>query len=285
MSGGLLSGRSRIAGIMGHPVGHSLSPRLHGHWLRRHRIDGAYIPMPVAPTDLEPALRALPKLGLRGCNLTIPHKEAALRIVDRASERATRIGAVNTVVVEADGTLSGHNTDGYGFLESLHEVAAGGSPTRSLAVVIGAGGAARAIVVALQDAGAPLIRVLNRTRDRADVLAEELHHRIEVADWSERGRAVEGAALLVNTTSLGMVGQPSLDLPLDRLPESALVADAVYIPLETPLLAAARARGNRCIDGLGMLLHQGRPGFEAWFGVRPEVDDDLRAVMLEALGR
>lgn len=278
-----LSGKARLAGIMGHPVGHSLSPRLHGHWLRRYRIDGAYVPLAVAPARLEQALRALPALGFRGCNLTIPHKEAALRLVDRASPRAVRIGAVNTVVVTAEGGLEGHTTDGFGFLEALREGAANSAAVRGLAVVIGAGGAARSVVAALQDAGAPAIRLLNRTDGRAEALAADLGGRIETVPWSARAEALEGASLLVNTTSLGMAGQPPLELPLDRLPTDALVTDAVYVPLETPLLAAARRRGNPVVDGLGMLLHQGRPGFEAWFGVAPEVDDELRRVVLAGL--
>jgi shikimate dehydrogenase len=280
-----LSGEARLAGIMGHPVSHSLSPRLHGHWLRRHRIDGAYVPLAVAPEHLEQALRALPGLGFRGCNLTLPHKEAALDLVDRQSARAGRIGAVNTVVVEADGSLTGHNTDGFGFLQALGEVAAAWSAATGPAVVIGAGGAARSVVAALQDAGATSIRLLNRTDRRAEELAADLGDGIEAVPWSSRPVALEGAALLVHTTSLGMAGQPPLDLPLDRLPADALVNDVVYVPLETPLLAAARRRGNPVLDGLGMLLHQGRPGFQAWFGVATEVDDELRRVMLEVLAQ
>ncbi len=279
-----LTGRARLAGIMGWPVGHSLSPRLHGHWLRRHGIDGAYVPLAVPPERLEQALRALPALGLRGCNLTIPHKEAALALVDRASPLARRMGAVNTVVVEADGTLAGDNTDGFGFLANLAASCPGWRAEAGPAVLLGAGGAARAVAVALLDAGAPEVRLLNRTPDRAQKLATGLDGPVAAVPWAERTAALDGAALLVNTTSLGMEGQPPLVLSLDALPRTALVADIVYTPLITPLLAVARAHGNPVVDGLGMLLHQARPGFRAWFGVEPVVDQELRAVVLAGLG-
>ncbi|HET8726723.1 MAG TPA: shikimate dehydrogenase, partial [Alphaproteobacteria bacterium] len=259
---------------------HSRSPVLHGHWLRRYRIDGAYVPLAVPPDGLERALRALPALGFRGCNVTVPHKEAALRLVDRASDAARRIGAVNTVVVEADGTLTGSNTDGFGFLENLRDGAPGWRAEAGPVALIGAGGAARAILAALLDAGAPEIRVANRSRDRAEALAAEFGNGVAAIDWAERAAALDGAALLVNTTTLGMEGQKPLDLALDRLPAEALVTDIVYAPLETPLLAAAKARGNRTVDGVGMLLHQARPGFEAWFGTTPTVDAALRAAVL-----
>lgn len=279
-----LSGRARLAGIMGSPVAHSLSPRLHGHWLARYGIDGAYVPLPVPPERLEQALRALPALGFAGVNLTIPHKEPAVALVDRLSSAATRVGAVNTVVVEADGTLSGDNTDGFGFIAALSESEVGWRAPAGPAVVLGAGGAARAVVVALIDAGVPEIRLLNRTAERAQALAAELGGPIRAIAWAERSAALAGAALLVNTTSLGMKGQPPLDLALDALPRSALVTDIVYTPLITPLLAAAQARGNPVVDGLGMLLHQARPGFRAWFGVDPVVDAELRAVVAAGLG-
>ena len=280
---GYLSGRTRLAGIMGWPVAHSLSPRLHGHWLRRYGIDGAYVPLPVLPERLEQALNALPALGFAGANLTIPYKEAALSLVDRLSPAAERIGAVNTVVVEPDGALSGDNTDGFGFIASLSECGVGWQADAGPAVLLGAGGAARAVAVALLDAGAPEVRLLNRTPDRARTLAGELGGPIHAVDWAERAAALDGAALLVNTTSLGMRGQPPLVLALDALPRTALVTDVVYTPLLTALLAVARARGNPVADGLGMLLHQARPGFRAWFGVDPVVDDDLRAAVLAGL--
>jgi shikimate dehydrogenase len=276
-----LSGAARIAGLMGWPVAHSLSPRLHGHWLRHHGIDGAYVPLAVRPERLGQALHALPALGFRGCNLTIPHKEQALPIVDEVSPEAARIGAVNTVVVREDGSLLGRNTDGYGFLASLHQDAPGLDLSAGPAVVLGAGGAARAVVAALADAGCPELRILNRTRGRAERLAAEIGGPIRWCAWD--AGALAGAVLLVNTTSLGMVHQPPLKLALDDLPRDSVVTDIVYVPLETGLLARARARGNPVVDGLGMLLHQAVPGFEAWFGVRPEVTPELRGVVLEAL--
>lgn len=278
-----LTGRARLAGIVGWPVAHSLSPRLHGHWLQRYGIDGAYVPLPVPPERLEQALSALPALGLAGVNLTIPHKEPAVSLVDRLSPGAERIGAVNTVVVEDDGTLSGDNTDGFGFIAALSESGVGWRAEAGPAVVLGAGGAARAVAVALLDAGAPEVRLLNRTLERARALASPLSGPIHAMDWAERSASLDGAALLVNTTSLGMRGQPPLVLALDALPRTALVTDVVYTPLITPLLAAAQARGNPVVDGLAMLLHQARPGFRAWFGVDPRVDDDLRAVVAAGL--
>ena len=279
-----LTGRARLAGVMGWPVGHSLSPRLHGHWLRRHKIDGAYLPLAVPPDRLEQALRALPALGFRGCTLTSPHTEAALPLIDRASALARRIGAINTVVVEPDDTLSGDNTDGFGFLASLAAGCPDWRAEAGPAVLLGAGGAARAVTVALLDAGAPEVRLLNRTPDRARRLAAELDGPVAAVPWSERAAALDGAAHLVNTTTLGMAGQPPLVLALDALPRTALVTDVVYTPLITPLLAVARAHGNPVVDGLGMLLHQARPGFRAWFGPDPAVDEDLRAAVLAATG-
>lgn len=281
-----LSGRARLAGVMGRPIGHSLSPRLHGYWLRHYGIDGAYLPLAVAPERLEQALRALPALGFRGTNLTIPHKEQALAMVDGATPTAQRVGAVNTVLVQEDGALHGDNTDGFGFLASLADCRPDWRADAGPAMLLGAGGAARAIAVALLDAGAPELRLVNRTRARAEALADGLGAGVQVVDWSEREMGLDGAALLVNTTSLGMNGQPPLKIALDALPHSALVSDVVYAPLETPLLAAARARGHLVVDGLGMLLHQARPGFRAWFGVDPEVTEGLRrAVLAGATGR
>jgi shikimate dehydrogenase len=275
-----LTGRALKAGVMGWPIGHSRSPALHGWWLAQYCIDGAYVPMAVRPRDLAAALRALPILGFAGCNLTIPHKEAALAIVDRVDPVARRIGAVNTIVVDGDGALEGRNTDAYGFIASLRAAQPGWSARRGPAVLVGAGGSARALVVALLDDGAPEIRLVNRTRERAEALASEFGKLIRPIAWTERGEALGDATLLVNTTSQGMTGEAPLDLPLDRLPLAAIVNDIVYAPVETPLLAAARRRGNPTVDGLGMLLHQARPGFAAWFGVEPEVTAELRAAVL-----
>ena len=271
------------AGVMGWPVEHSRSPLLHGFWLKEHRIDGEYVLLPVRPDELPAALRGLGARGFAGCNLTIPHKQAALAIVDEIDASAARIGAINTVVVRPGGALEGRNTDAFGFRENLRAAQPGWRAAADPAVVLGAGGAARAVVAALLDDGAPEIRLVNRSRDRAAALAAALGGAIEVVDWARRADVLAGAALLVNTTSLGMTGQPPLELPLDALPKTALVNDIVYAPLETPLLSAARRRGNPVVDGLGMLLHQARPAFAAWFGVMPEVTPALRAMMVASL--
>jgi shikimate dehydrogenase len=273
----------RAAGIIGWPVGHSRSPKLHGYWLARHGIEGAYIPLPVRPERLPAALRGLSALGFAGANVTVPHKQAALALVDRVDPLARRIGAVNLLVVQPDGSLLGRNTDAEGFLAGLREQAPQWRPESGPAVVLGAGGAARAVVASLIDAGAPEIRLLNRTRAHAEHLAATLGGPVRVLDWEGRNAALDGAALLVNTTSLGMQGQPRLSLDLAALPRGAAVDDLVYAPLETSLLAAARARGNPVADGLGMLLHQAVPSFEAWFGVRPEVTPELRALIAATL--
>lgn len=269
-----------IAGVIGWPVAHSLSPRLHGHWLREHALPGRYVALPVRPEHLDGVLRSLPRLGYRGCNITVPHKQAALGLLDRVDAAARRIGAVNTVVVAPDGTLEGGNSDGFGFLENLRSGRPGWSAAAGPAVVLGAGGSARAVVAALLDDGAPEVRLINRDRGRAERLAADLGGAIEVHGWDRAAAVLEGAALLVNCTSLGMRGQPSLDLDLKALPGQAVVTDLVYAPLRTGLLAAAAARGNPCVDGLGMLLHQGRPGFRAWFGVDPQVTASLRRAVL-----
>jgi shikimate dehydrogenase len=255
-------------------VTHSRSPRLHGFWLQRYGIDGAYIPLGVAPGGFGAAVRALVDLGFRGANVTIPHKLAAFEICDEVAPFARRAGAVNTLIFQ-DGRIEGSNTDGFGFLESIREAAPGWRADAGPAVLMGAGGAARAIAAALLDAGAPRVTLVNRTAAKAEALARDLGGPIHVADRAP----LEDAALLVNTTSLGMQGQPGLEVDLAPLPASAVVADIVYVPLETRLLAAARARGLVAVDGLGMLLHQARPGFEAWFGVAPQVDQALRDVV------
>jgi shikimate dehydrogenase len=276
----ILTGRARLAGVMGWPVAHSLSPRLHGYWLREHGIDGAYVPLAVRPERLASALRALPDLGFAGCNLTVPHKEASLNVLDEVTPEARRIGAVNTVRVRADGSLYGWNTDIEGFSQSLAAALPGWSLAGKPAAVIGAGGAARAVVAALTGLGATEIRLVNRTTARAEELARALGGPIRALPWEHRSRALEGAGLLVNATTLGMAGQPPLEIELAALPRTAPVSDIVYVPLETPLLAAARARGHPVVDGLGMLLHQAVPGFEAWFGHRPEVTPALRDFVL-----
>lgn len=272
--------KPKIAAVMGWPIGHSLSPRLHGFWLRQYGIEGAYVPLAVRPADFEHAFRALPSLGFIGTNVTIPHKEAALACVDEADETAKRIGAANTITVRPDGSLYGQNSDAFGFLENLRKGFPEWRAPEGPVVVFGAGGSSRAVCVALIDAGVPEIRLVNRTVARAETLADDLGGPMTLVPWDDRAAALVEAALLVNTTALGMTGHAPLDLDLSHLPPRAMVTDIVYTPLETPLLAAARARGNPTVDGLGMLLHQGRPGFANWFGVEPEVTPELRAFVL-----
>lgn len=269
----------RLAGVIGWPVTHSRSPLLHAHWLRAYGIDGGYVRLPVAPGQLPAALRGLSALGFAGANVTVPHKEEAARLVDTLDEEAARIGSVNLVTVGADGTLHGASTDGFGFMASLAEADPRFRVDAGPAIVLGAGGAARAVVAALLDAGTPLVRLTNRTRPRAETLATELGGPIEVVDWAARDGALGEATLLVNTTSLGMQGQPPLELDLAALPVTALISDLVYVPRRTRLLAQAAARGNRVASGLPMLLHQARPAFRAWFGVMPDITDELRAAV------
>lgn len=277
----MLTGKAALAGVLGWPVAHSKSPQVHGHWLAEHGIDGAYVPLAVSPERFAAAVPALADLHFRGANVTVPHKERALAVCDHLDDHARRLGAVNTLVFAADG-IHGRNTDGLGFLNNLRQGAPQWAPDGGPAVVLGAGGAARAVVVALLDAGVPEIRLMNRTRERAEALANELGGPITVEPWNAWPTALADAALLVNTTSLGMTGEPPLPAELDALPPAAVVNDIVYRPLETELLATARARGNPVVDGLGMLLHQARPGFAAWFGVEPQVTEALRARVLAA---
>lgn len=265
----ILSGRARVAGLLGWPVAHSRSPRLHGFWLERHRIDGAYVPLAVPPAALPAAIRGLAAAGFAGCNLTIPHKEVGYALCDDATDEARRIGAVNTLVFR-DGKIHGSSTDGAAFLANLsdHGIAQA-SPT----LVLGAGGAAREIVAALIDAGAS-VSITNRTPERLESLLR-LFPALTALPWAARSAALADHALLVNTTAAGMAGQPALDIDLERAPATLAVADIVYVPLVTPLLAAAQRRGLRTVPGLGMLLHQAVPGFAAWFGATPSVDREL----------
>ncbi|HLG90262.1 MAG TPA: shikimate dehydrogenase [Alphaproteobacteria bacterium] len=268
------------AGVIGWPIAHSLSPRIHGHWLRRYGIDGAYEAVAVQPEELEAAITRFRAEGWRGFNVTVPHKETIIPLLDRLDPVAARIGAVNTVVRLEDGRFEGRNSDAPGFIASLYaeQVIESGKP----AVLLGAGGAARAILAALSDFGFSPIRIANRNRQRAETLAAQFP--AIVHDWQDRAAMLDGAALLVNATSLGMQGQPPLDIALDHLPGDAIVTDIVYRPLETSLLAAARARGNPVVDGLGMLLHQAVEGFRAWFGVESKVDQAVRDDVLTAIG-
>lgn len=268
-----------LAGVMGWPVAHTRSPAIHNHWIAKYGLKGAYVQLPVQPERLEAAIRGLAALGFAGCNVTVPHKESAMRFMDELHPAARRVAAINTIVVQPDGRLLGMNNDGAGYIQSLRDADATWRGDAGPALVLGAGGAARAIVVALLDEGAPELRITNRTRERAQELANDFGDRVKVVPWAERNEAMAGVSLLVNTTSLGMHGQAPLDAALDALPLEAMVSDAVYIPLETPLLAQARMRGHRTVNGLGMLLNQARPAFQSWFGVLPDVTPELRAAV------
>ena len=278
-----------FAAIVGWPVDQSRSPALHGYWLKQHGIAGHYGRLPVEPKReaLEALVAFLRKTPTaRGCNLTLPHKIDIMPLLDRIHPDAARIGAVNTVIKQADGSLEGRNSDGFGFLAHLKASAPKWKPDSGPVVVLGAGGAARAIVCTLMDAGVPELRLINRTQASAVALGAAFTpddgRRIAIERWEDRSAALDGATLLVNNTSLGMTGKPPLEIDLRKLPTGAVVDDIVYIPLETDLLARARARGNACVDGLGMLLHQGRMGFKAWFGADPQVSEEQRMQVLAA---
>ncbi|QFT82987.1 Shikimate dehydrogenase [Roseovarius sp. THAF27] len=272
--------RIPLAGVIGSPVSHSKSPQIHSHWLKTHGIAGHYIPIDVSTDDLENVLRTLPKMGFVGVNITVPHKEKVLEIADLITDRATLIGAANTLIFRKDGKIHADNTDGVGFIQNLRQNAPGWDPKAGPAALLGAGGAARAVISALLEVGVPQIMIANRTRVRADALKTEFGKRIVVIDWVQAGNMMEDAATVVNTTSLGMIGKPPLRVPLDGLHKGAMVTDLVYAPLKTRLLAEAEKLGCQTVDGLGMLLHQAVPAFERWFGVRPEVDSATRAAAL-----
>ena len=264
-----------LAGLVGWPVAHSRSPTIHNYWLDHYSITGRYVLLPVPPERLSLALPGLAALGFRGCNVTTPHKQAVMPLLDRVDELARRIGAVNTVVVEKDGTLTGFNNDGNGFVQSLRDAKADWRPDAGPIVVLGAGGAARAVVASLAAQGAREIRLVNRTFERAQGIAREFGPPVTAFPWEQRNDALSDVALLANATNQGMAGKPALDISLDRLPPHALVGDLIYIPPETPLLAAARVRGNMTVNGLGLLLNQARPAFQAWYGVLPDITPGL----------
>ncbi|MCB2116578.1 MAG: shikimate dehydrogenase [Rhodobacteraceae bacterium] len=272
--------RIPLAGVIGSPIAHSASPRLHGHWLKRYGIAGYYIPMDVAQDALKDVIRALPKAGFVGVNVTIPHKEKVLALADVVTDRAALIGAANTLIFRKDGRIHADNTDGYGFIANLRQNAPSWDPAAGPAAVLGAGGAARAVLASLIEVGVPEIRIANRTRTRAEALRQEFGAKVVVYDWVQAGTMIDGAATVVNTTSLGMTGKSDFRVPLDGLSPKAVVSDLVYAPLRTRLLEEAASIGCAAVDGLGMLIHQAAPAFERWFGTRPEVDEEVRAAVL-----
>jgi shikimate dehydrogenase len=268
------------AGVIGWPIDHSLSPRLFSYWLKKHKINGMYNAYAVNKTAVSELLFNMGDLGITGLNVTVPYKQTVMEYVDQLSDRAREIGAVNTITLQKSGLLFGDNTDGFGFIENLNQNYKSLNAYTGSCIVIGAGGAARAIVTTLINAGAKKINITNRTRSNAETLAKNVDGIINVVDWNKRHDLLADATFVVNTTTLGMAGKPPLELSLDALPKSALVNDVVYSPLETTLLKNAKSRGNPTVDGIGMLLHQARPGFTAWFGEEPEVTDDLRNFIL-----
>lgn len=272
--------RIPLAGVIGSPIAHSKSPTLHTHWLRQHNLSGHYIPIEVIREDFADLMKMLPKMGFVGANVTVPYKELALELSDKATDRATLMGAANTLIFRKDGVLHADNTDGYGFVSNLKQGAPKWVPSAGPAAVMGAGGAARAVIASLLESGVEKILLSNRTRGRAEALKQDFGSKIEVVDWLQAGNMLEDATTVVNTTSLGMIGQPELRVPLDGLQAGALVTDLVYTPLQTPLLKTAADMGCVTVDGLGMLLHQAVPAFERWFGVRPAVDDSTRMAVL-----
>jgi len=270
-----------LAGVIGSPISHSRSPALHNHWLKRHGIEGFYVPLDVSQRDLEEVIATMPRMGFVGANVTIPHKERVLAMADLVTDRAALIGAANTLVFREDGKIHADNTDGYGFVENLRNNAPEWKPESGPAAVFGAGGAARAVLASLIEVGVPEIRLSNRTRARADALRAEFGAKIHVYEWVQAGNMLDGALTVVNASSLGMVGKPEFRVPLDALSPRATVTDLVYTPLETALLKKASEIGCTTVDGLGMLIYQAVPAFERWFGIRPTVDEETRRVALE----
>lgn len=277
-----MSTENKLAAVIGWPVRQSVSPVLHSHWLKEHGIKGAYVALPVEPANFGRCVAALPLMGFAGASITVPHKEAAFALVSSLDDDSRATGAVNTLVFNGDG-IAGMNTDVRGFAASLSEALGADAARKGPAAVLGAGGAARAIVLALQRAGSPEIRIINRTPARSDALARSGGGAIRTMAWGDWKSALTDVRLLVNTTSLGMTGKPALEIGLDHLPHQAAVADIVYNPLETDLLRAAKARGHRTMDGLGMLMHQAAPAFAAWFGLTPKVTRELRVELERAL--
>jgi len=269
-----------LTGVMGWPVAHSRSPTIHNHWIAQHQLKGTYALLPVQPEHLHDAIKGLVALGFAGCNVTIPHKVNAMKMMDIVHPTAKRSGAINTIVVQKDGALHGFNNDGYGYIQSLKDVNPHWKADAGPILILGAGGASRAIALSLLEQGAKEIRLVNRTKEKAQELAQEFSAfglgQVNVLDWQDRNDAMQGVSLLINTTNQGMHDQADLDIDIALLSDEAMVSDAIYIPLETPLLKSARLKGHLTVNGLGMLLNQARPAFKAWFGLMPEITPALR---------
>ena len=280
----MLNGKTKIAGVIGWPIAHSQSPRLHNFWLQELSLNGVYIPLEVHPSDIIEAFKSLPKLGFSGVNITVPYKEQICDILDHIDPFAARVGAVNTIVIGENGQMFGTNSDGFGFLENVKQSIPLWDPIASKVVVVGAGGATRSIIASLIDVGVTNIRIVNRTFERAKVLVEQINYPIEIFSWHNIDDAIIGSNFFINTTTLGMYGQPPLLCDLTKLAPDAIVTDIVYSPLTTPLLSNAKKLGFAVVDGLGMLLHQARPGFKSWFGYMPEVSPKLRSFIIEGIG-
>ena len=270
-----------VAAVIGHPVSHSRSPRMHNFWLAHFGLEGYYIPLDIDSKKFERSIRNLPELGFVGANITIPYKEKVLKIADKISDRAALVGAANTLTFLQNGGIYADNTDGYGFLENIKSKYKDWSAREGISVVFGAGGASRAILGALLDDGASDIILANRTRSRADQLRSDFGAKIKVVEWMKIQNYLSDASTIINTTSLGMVGKTELPIPLNTLKKSTLVTDIVYTPIETHLLATATKMGCRTVDGLGMLIHQATPGFERWFGIKPGDSQALRELLIK----
>ena len=270
-----------VAAVIGHPVNHSRSPRMHNFWLAHFGLEGYYIPLDIDPKKFERSIRNLPELGLVGANITIPYKEKVLKIADKISDRAALVGAANTLTFLQNGGIYADNTDGYGFLQNIKSKYKDWSAREGISVVFGAGGASRAILAALIEDGASDIILANRTRSRADQLRSDFGAKIKVVEWMKIQNYLSEASTVINTTSLGMVGKTDLPIPLNALKKNTLVTDIVYTPIETHLLATAAKMGCRTVDGLGMLIHQAIPGFERWFGIKPGDSQALRELLIK----
>lgn len=270
-----------VAAVIGHPVNHSRSPRMHNFWLAHFGLEGYYIPLDIDPKKFERSIRNLPELGLVGANITIPYKEKVLKIADKISDRAALVGAANTLTFLQNGGIYADNTDGYGFLQNIKSKYKDWSARDGITVVFGAGGASRAILAALIEDGASDIILANRTRSRADQLRSDFGAKIKVVEWMKIQNYLSEASTIINTTSLGMVGKTDLPIPLNALKKNTLVTDIVYTPIETHLLATAAKMGCRTVDGLGMLIHQAIPGFERWFGIKPGDSQALRELLIK----